>query len=145
MELSTGENTTMGEFTYETELSVRYRDLDPQGHVNNAVCATYLEHARTGYFEDVLDDAPDDPAEVGIVVANLELSYNRPIEFRDPVTVALQTTEIGESSIRTEYEIRADGEVAVTAETVMVAVDRSGSPRPIPADVREQIADYEDL
>ncbi len=145
MQLHADKTSSMGEFSYEEELSVRYRDLDPQGHVNNAVCATYLEHARTGYFEAVLDDAPDDPAEVGIVVANLELDYKRPIEFRAPVTVALGTTEIGESSIRTAYEIRADGEVAVAAETVMVAVDRTGSPRPISDHVREQIEDYEDL
>lgn len=135
----------MSEFTYEAEMEVRYRDLDPQGHVNNAVCATYLEHARVGYFTDVLDVAPDDPREIGIVVATLEMEYNRPIEFRAPVTVAMGMTEMGESSLRTEYEIRADGAVAVTAETVMVAVDQTGTPRAIPGDVREQIADYEGL
>lgn len=135
----------MTEFTYEAEMEVRYRDLDPQGHVNNAVCATYLEHARVSYFTDVLDVAPDDPREIGIVVANLEMEYNRPIEFRAPVTVAMRMTELGESSVRTAYEIRADGAVAVTAETVMVAVDQTGKPRAIPADVRDQIAEYEEL
>jgi len=135
----------MAEFSYEEEMSVRYRDLDPQGHVNNAVCATYLEHARTGYFQAVLDATPEDPGEIGIVVANLELDYKRPIEFRAPVTVLLRTTAIGETSIRTEYVIRADGEVAVTAESTMVAVDETGAPRGVPAAVRDQIADYEGL
>lgn len=135
----------MVEFPYEIEMRVRYRDLDPQGHVNNAVCATYLEHARTGYFQDVLDATPEDPGEIGIVVANLELDYNRPIEFRAPVTVGLRTTALGESSIRSEYVIEADGEVAVTATSTMVAVDETGTPEPVPKRVREQIADYEDL
>jgi len=135
----------MAEFPYELEMDVRYRDLDPQGHVNNAVCATYLEHARTGYFQDVLDATPEDPGEIGIVVANLELNYRRPIEFQSTVTVAFRTTALGESSIKSEYEIRADGEVAVTAASTMVAVDETGSPEPVPEHVREQIAAYEDL
>lgn len=135
----------MAEFPYEIEMNVRYRDLDPQGHVNNAVCATYLEHARTGYFQDVLDATPEDPGEIGIVVANLELNYRRPIEFQSPVTVGLRTTALGESSIKSEYEIRADGEVAVTASSTMVAVDETGRPQTVPEEVREQIADYEDL
>jgi acyl-CoA thioester hydrolase len=145
MELPIGPSICMTEFTYEVPMDVRYRDLDPQGHVNNAVCATYLEHARVSYFTEVLDVAPDDPSEIGIVVANLEMDYNRPIEFRAPVTVAMRMTEMGESSIRTAYEIRADGVIAVTAETVMVAVDPAGTPKAIPEAVREQIAEFEDL
>ena len=29
---------------------VRFRDLDPMGHVNNAVFLTYLEQARVAFF-----------------------------------------------------------------------------------------------
>jgi len=41
-------------FRYSLGIDVRYRDLDPVGHVNNAVYATYLEHTRTNYYADVL-------------------------------------------------------------------------------------------
>jgi len=31
----------MADTVYETEIAVRYRDIDAMGHVNNAVYATY--------------------------------------------------------------------------------------------------------
>ena len=41
----------MEQFTYYHPITVRYSDLDPQGHVNNAVYLTYVEIARLGYYE----------------------------------------------------------------------------------------------
>ena len=37
-----------GDFVHEER--VRFRDLDPMGHVNNAVFLTYLEQARVAFF-----------------------------------------------------------------------------------------------
>jgi acyl-CoA thioester hydrolase len=37
-------------FHYYHPIEVRYGDLDPQGHVNNARYLTYLEQARIGYI-----------------------------------------------------------------------------------------------
>ena len=37
-----------GDFVHEEQ--VRFRDLDPMGHVNNAVFLTYLEQARVAFF-----------------------------------------------------------------------------------------------
>ena len=31
---------------------VRFRDLEPMGHVNNAVFLTYLEQARVAFFAE---------------------------------------------------------------------------------------------
>jgi len=44
-----------------------------------------------------------------------------------------------------EYEVRADGALAATANSVVVAVDGSGKPRPISDATREQIANFEGL
>ena len=38
-----------GDFVHEER--VRFRDLDPMGHVNNAVFLTYIEQARTMLIE----------------------------------------------------------------------------------------------
>lgn len=132
----------MSEFNFEMEMSVRYRDLDTMGHVNNAVYATYLEHTRTHYIEEVIGDKPED---ANVVLVNLEINYNRSIEFKESVTVAMRATDVGRSSIPMEYEVRADGDVAATASTVLVALDDDGDPRPIPDEIREQIERYEGL
>lgn len=127
----------MSEFDYETEIPVRFQDLDVAGHVNNAVYVTYLEQARVDYMREVADV---DATEVGVVVAHLEVDYRRPVRNERHVTVALRTLEPGTSSIPMEYEIRAGSEVVATAKTVMVTVDdETGEPQPMPESWRERI------
>ncbi|MEY7850868.1 acyl-CoA thioesterase [Natrarchaeobius sp. A-rgal3] len=129
------------EFTLE--VPVRYRDLDPFDHVNHAVYASYLEAARVAYADEVFGLAED---EISFVIANLEISYRRPITLGDEPIVALWVTEMGESSCTMTYEIRVDGDVVSTAETVMVYVDpETKRSAPYPEDVRKRIVEYEGL
>lgn len=131
----------MSDYRFETELAVRYRDLDPLGHVNNAVYASYMEQARARYLTEVLGTPP---ADVQAVIAHIEIDFRRSIEGDDDVTVGVRATEIGESSITMTYEIRANGTVSATGETVMVAVDREGDPVSVPESIREALSAYED-
>jgi acyl-CoA thioester hydrolase len=124
----------------EVELRVRYRDIDSLGHVNNAVYVTYLEQARVEYIREVFDATPEDP---GFVVANVGVDYERAIELGETVVVALGVTDIGQSSVTMDYEIRADGTLAATAETTIVALDETGDPTPIPETWRERITAHE--
>jgi len=124
----------------EVELPVRYRDIDSLGHVNNAVYVTYLEQARVEYIQEVFDTIPHDP---GFVVAHLDVDYERAIELGATVVVALGVTDIGQSSVTMSYEIRADGTLAATAETTIVALDESGDPTRIRETWRERITAHE--
>jgi acyl-CoA thioester hydrolase len=139
----TGDDPSTGMTEYETEVAVptRYRDVDSVGHVNNAVYVTYLEQARVEYIQAVFDASPIDP---GFVVVHVSVDYERPIQLEEAVVVALRVSEIGESSITMEYEIRADDTRAATAESVIVPFDReSGTSRPVPDDWRERIESHE--
>jgi len=128
-------------FAFVQPMDVRYRDLDPMGHVNNAVYASYMEQARIDYFDDVLSV---DLAGISSVLAHLELDYRRPITGEEDVEVALRTARVGESSIAQEYEIRADDEVAATGESVQVYVDpETHESRPFPQEWREQFYEFE--
>ena len=42
----------MDGFPFVHRETVRFRDLDGMGHVNNAVFSTYLEQARLAWFGD---------------------------------------------------------------------------------------------
>jgi acyl-CoA thioester hydrolase len=131
----------MSEFDFEIEMDVRFRDIDAMGHVNNAVYATYLEQARVEYIEEVVGEPL---IETGGVVADLHLDFERPIDLDEDVTVAVRAGELGTSSIPLHYEIRADGEVAATGETLMIAFDpETQEPRPIPETWRERIESHE--
>ncbi len=131
----------MPAFAYEIDLEVRFRDLDPLGHVNHAVHASYCEQARIRYLRDVLGFTGDD---VPMVVANLELDYRKPITFDDDLTVAVAVTTLGESSFTMAYELRADDETAATAETTQVVIDpETHRPTPVPTAWRERLVDHE--
>lgn len=128
---------------FTTEVPVRFRDLDPMDHVNHAVYASYIEAARIDYIEEVIGVRQQEAA---FVIANLEISYERPIELGDEPVVTLWVTDLGTSSCTIEYEIRVGDELAATAETVMVHTDsETGRPESLPDEFRDRIAEYEHL
>lgn len=119
---------------FETDVSVRYSDLDTLGHVNNASYATYLEEARLAYFEEAVDDSMDGKA---MVVANMDLDFHAPIEERS-VTVGVGIRDVGDRSFAFEYELVSGGETVLTGTTVQVRVDpETGDSLPVPNEWRE--------
>lgn len=128
-------------FRYVAEVPVRFRDIDPMDHVNNALYVTYVEQARAEYYEDVIGLTL---GEADTVLAHLEIDYVDPIKLGDVVEVAMRTEELGESSIPMTYELRVDDHVVATAETVQVAFDRqSGEPVPVPGEWRKRVDAFE--
>lgn len=138
-------------FEFHTPVAVRYNDVDNYGHVNNVAYAALLEEARIEYVEAVVGEAAaasisglrEGP---GIVIANLEIDYVRPIGLDDDVVVAVRVPRVGEKSFTFEYEVQAGGEVAATGETTVVAYDRrESSSIPVPEDWRTAIESFEGL
>ena len=122
---------------YVAGIEVRFADLDPRGHVNNAAYATYLEQTRAGWVDEVVET---DLVEIDMVLARLEVDFERPVELGDDVEVALDVSDLGRSSIHMDYEVTADGERAASAKSVQVIVDaETGRARELPEAMREQV------
>ncbi|WP_277553772.1 acyl-CoA thioesterase [Halobaculum limi] len=119
--------------TFETTVPVRYRDLDPMGHVNNAVYATYLEEIRTAFFREAVGI---DLADARAALASLDIDFRAPIEGTGSVDASLDVLDVGTSSLTFGYELRFEGRVVAEAETVQVSL-ANGEPTPIPDAVRE--------
>jgi acyl-CoA thioester hydrolase len=134
--------------SFETDVAVRYDDIDSYGHVNNARYGTYLEEARIDYLDEIVGDdtgvlAAD--GDTGILIKTLEIEYERPLRATNSVTVRVEIPELGTTSFPIEYEVR-DGSVVATAETTVVTFDReAGKPRPIPETWRDAVTDFEGL
>ncbi|MDS0280895.1 acyl-CoA thioesterase [Haloarcula onubensis] len=132
---------------FETEVPLRYDDLDTYGHVNNVRYGTYIEEARIDYLAAVVGDGSrsflsDD--ETGIVVKTLEIEFEQPVTPTDSVTVSVRIPSLGTTSFPMEYEVRDDGAVAATGESVVVTYDReTGEPQPIPERWRDAISQFE--
>ncbi|WP_425465267.1 acyl-CoA thioesterase [Nonomuraea diastatica] len=103
--------------------TVRFADVDSQGHVNNVRFLDYLEDARFGMFHIDPYNAGDDPFK-GLVVTRHEIDYHRPLGFRaEPVRVETWVTEIRAVRFTLAYEIRDDDAAYATATSVLAAYD----------------------
>jgi acyl-CoA thioester hydrolase len=112
---------------HEKEIKIRWRDLDPYGHVNHAVFLTYLEEVRDEWLMGAVgEDA------LGYVVARVEIDYRRELTQRDDrVTARIGLGSIGTSSVHTVELVLAGGETAAEAKAVLVACDEQHRPRPL--------------
>lgn len=86
-------------FYHWSEIPVRFRDLDPLNHVNNALFNTYLEEARLRFLHDlgVLEEAFDD--EKTFVLVKCTIEYLRQITFPSTLLIGSGVGETGNSSI----------------------------------------------
>jgi acyl-CoA thioester hydrolase len=118
---------------------VRFRDLDPMGHVNNAVFLTYLEQARVAFLEQHgLSVGLDD---MNLIVARVEIDFRAPVRLGQEVEVAARATRFGTKSFDLGYELTVDGTTVAEAKSVQVAYDYGRrEPVTIPADWREKLS-----
>jgi len=117
---------------------VRYADTDRQGHVNNAVFATFLETGRVAIL--CVPDKPLAPEGASFVIARLTLDFRA--EIRWPCEIAIGTTvlRLGSSSVTLGQGLFVDQQCVATAETVIVLMDEATrKSRPIPEQTRAEL------
>jgi acyl-CoA thioester hydrolase len=126
---------------HTTDISVRFADLDPYGHVNHAMYVTYLEVARTEALSEIglaLQDLMADGYQ--IVVVDLSIKYLRSATLGDVVTVDTRVDEIRGASSRWSQRIRRGEDVIVTAELRFGFTRTDGRPTRMPDDLKGRLA-----
>jgi acyl-CoA thioester hydrolase len=136
-------------FHFHHPIEVRYGDLDPQGHLNNAKFLTFFEQTRVQYLIQLGLFANDQSfMEVGIILAEVKVIFLAPVHFGTDVKVGMRVARIGNKSMLSEYTLIDAGtnrELA-TGSAVLVAFDyRNRQTIPIPVAWREKIAGFEGL
>jgi acyl-CoA thioester hydrolase len=120
-------------------ISVRWRDMDAYGHVNNAKYISYLEEARVRWLHGVMDGARMGSG-ISPVVANTNVNYRRPIVWPNDVVVELFVERLGTSSVTIGHRIVADNDDTVLysdGNVVVVWIDTAtGKSAPLPDAVR---------
>ena len=113
---------------------IRFGDLDPQGHVNNTVFATYFETGRVMLLREpghLLN-----PPGATSVLARLDINFLREMHWPGTVEIGTGTTRIGRSSYTFLQAVFHEGECAAIADATMVMIDRATrKARPLPDDV----------
>jgi acyl-CoA thioester hydrolase len=135
----------MAPFNFYLPIQVRYGDLDPQWHVNNAKTLTYIEQGRFAYM--IAAGLWDGKSflDLPVIVADVHVTYLAPIYYDMQLKLGVRISRIGTKSMVFEYEIAGEaGLVTTRAETVMVYYDyRSHSSLPVPAEWRKKVSDFE--
>jgi len=141
-------NEVMSEFHFFHPVEVRYGDLDAQRHVNNAKYLTYLEQARLEYVRQLGLWDGETFAELGMIVAEVQITYRAPIHFGQAVRVGVRVARLGNKSMLMEYQLEnaQDSGLFASATSVQVAYDyQVGKSMPVPELWRKKIAAYEGI
>lgn len=138
----------MTDFHFYHLIEVRYGDLDPQGHVNNAKFLTYMEQARVFYLKQLKLWESGSFLNLGIILADVQITFKKAIQFGDPIRVGVRISHVGNKSMTSEYQLEDErnGSIFATGSSVLVTYDyhnkRSVS---IPDEWRKTIVQYEEL
>ena len=139
----------MSKIKFFHPIEVRYGDLDPQGHLNNAKYLTYFEQARIRYFVKLGLFKPGQSfMEIGVIMAETKLTYHAPVEYGTPVKAGACTCKLGNKSMTVEQSIVHAETSAVFASgyVILVAFDyHTQKTIPIPDEMREKISTFEGL
>lgn len=142
-------NRRMSDFRFHHPVEVRYGDLDPQGHVNNAKHLTYFEQARIAYLIELgLFTKDQSFMEIGVIIADIHITYLAPVYFGQNIQVGVHVARLGHKSMTWEQHlVESDsGKVLSKGALVLVTYDYgSGQTIPIPQTWREKISAFEKL
>jgi acyl-CoA thioester hydrolase len=118
-------------FKLWTHDKLRYADTDRQGHVNNAVFATFLETGRVAFLYDPA--SPLAPPGCEFVIAKLSVDFRAELRWPGVVEIGSVIRTIGRSSVTIGQGLFVGEQCAATAETVIVLTDlttRRSTPMP---------------
>ena len=110
------------EFPDRTVVTIRFSDLDRQGHVNNAVFATFFEAGRVAILYDegrglIVPGA-------SFVLAHLSIDFLGEIHWPGEVEVGTAIAMVGSSSLTVRQALFVNGRCVAAAENTLVMVDR---------------------
>jgi len=135
------------DFHFYHPAEVRYGDLDPQGHLNNAKHLTYFEQARVQYVVNLgLFGKDQSFMEIGFIVADIHITYHAPVHWGDPIKVGVRTAKIGSKSMVMEQAIvnSETGEVYSSGTVIAVTYDYAAKQTmSVPQDWREKVTKFE--
>lgn len=133
-------------FKHITPIQLRFNDFDALGHVNNSVYFSFYDLGKTSYFNEVLPNI-DTNKEVGVVIANINVSFLLPVFPGENVAVETAVIEIGNKSFKLFQQLidLDSNEVKCICHTVMVCYNAKTKTTSSISDVwRQAIADYEE-
>ena len=124
-------------FPIMVQENMRYRDLDTNGHMNNAVFATYFELARGRARHACLSPRPPGTASV---VGRQLIVYHQELKYPAILQIGTAIVHISRSTWTWGNAVFKNGVCYATAEVTMIMVDtKTKKAAEIPAEFRASL------
>jgi acyl-CoA thioester hydrolase len=120
---------------------VRFADLDPLGHCNNAAIGGFFESSRVALFTDIGHSVSG--GGLSIPIARIEIDFRREILYGARVRVGARVLRIGRRSLTLAGAVFDGDRCAAAAQVVAVLFDLAQRRSvDIPGDLRDALSGY---
>lgn len=115
-------NYQESDFFHTADVPVRFRDLDPLNHVNNAVYSSYFEEARIQFIRAIPEFRNSMDSGHSFILVHLDLNYIKPVLYGEQIVIGSSIKSVGNTSVTGIQAIfhKENGELKAVAETTGV-------------------------
>ncbi len=111
------------DFPFRLTDNVRFADLDPNGHVNNAVYATYFETGRVTLMKD--QSYWQLPKGLTWIMVRLDIHFRAELHWPGEIEMGLGVAKFGRTSVTFDQVVFSQGRCVASAQAVTVLIDHS--------------------
>ena len=111
------------DFPYRLTDNVRFADLDPNNHVNNAVYASYFETGRVTLMKDRSYGLM--PEGLAWIMVRLDIHFRAELRWPGTIELGLGLTKFGRTSVSFDQVVFSAGQCVASAQSVSVLIDEA--------------------
>ena len=111
------------DFPYRLTDNVRFADLDPNHHVNNAVYATYFETGRVSLMKDHSYGLI--PPGLTWIMVRLDMHFRAELRWPGTIEMGLGVSKFGRTSVTFDQVVFSEGICVASAQSVSVLIDEA--------------------
>jgi acyl-CoA thioester hydrolase len=111
------------DFPYRLSDNVRFADLDPNQHVNNAVYATYFETGRVSLVKDRSRELI--PPGLTWILVRLDIHFRAELRWPGTIEMGLGVSKFGRTSLIFDQVVFSEERCVASAQAVTVLIDES--------------------
>jgi acyl-CoA thioester hydrolase len=117
------------DFPYRLSDNVRFADLDPNQHVNNAVYATYFETGRVTLMKDRSYGLM--PEGLGWIMVRIDIHFRAELHWPGKIELGLGVAKFGRTSVSFDQVVFSEGQCVASARAITVLIDEA-TRKPVP-------------
>src|SRR6201996_5316421 len=111
------------DFPFRVTDNVRYADLDPNQHVNNAVYASYFETGRVTLMKDRSRGLM--PPGLSWMMVRLDMHFRAELRWPGTIEMGLGLVKFGRTSVTFDQVVFSGGKCVASAQTTSVLIEET--------------------